>query len=86
MLQRNYDPRPARVRVMEKFTQQPERVWTMRELAEELGIWQKTLSPLVSKIHMYGGPIEKVGHCYWRLKRNSAARREGNLAPAEAAE
>ena len=69
MLQSNYDPRPARVRVMEKFEQQPERLWTTRELSEELHIGQYSVSPIVSKIHMYGGPIEKIGHHHWRLKR-----------------
>src|SRR5260370_38464075 len=64
------DSRPTRVRVIEKFEQQPEREWTMAELEVELGVWRPTLSTLVSKLVSEGrAPIEKIGHHHWRLEK-----------------
>lgn len=75
-MQRHSDPRPLRVRIIEALKPYPLGL-TARELAQVMGDWQPGISSIVSKMHTYGGPVEKVcndGNGYgkgvrWRLRR-----------------
>lgn len=76
---RSIDPRPLRVRVVDALRQFPDGA-TCAQLSEVLGDFQYTISSIVSKMHCYGGAIERVGRLsgmkngsafYWRLKRDA---------------
>lgn len=71
------DERPLRVRVVETLRQHPEGMST-KELEAILRVPRYTVSPVVSKICMYGGPIEKCPDApthgagtRWRLKQGA---------------
>lgn len=53
------DDRPLRVRVVEALKRHPKGLST-KDLESILKVPRYTVSPVVSKICMYGGPIEKV--------------------------
>jgi DNA-binding Lrp family transcriptional regulator len=66
------DDMPLHLRIKTVLKDFPQGL-TSRELAEKVGRWQPTVSACVSKIHNYGGPIEKIGAGYgagtkWRLR------------------
>ena len=54
----NFDPRPLRVRLLEAL---PVDGWmTGQELAAKLGDPHYTVLSMISKIYMYGGPVERM--------------------------
>lgn len=69
------DVRSLRERVIETLHGFPDGA-TTRDLAAKLGDPQYSISSVVSKIFLYGGPIEKIGHQFgpgtkWRLRRKA---------------
>lgn len=74
---RDADPRSLRLRLVETLRDFPEGA-TCAQLSEVLGDFQYTISSIVSKMHCYGGAVEKVrvphgirggSVTFWRLKR-----------------
>ena len=67
------DSRPLHVRILSALAHHPDGV-SCRALAAELGDADYTVSNVVSKLHQYGGPVEKLGPnrgpaVRWRLRR-----------------
>ena len=66
------DPRPLRIRILEALPIAPAPGISMRELGERLGDPPYSVSSVVSKMHAYGGPVEKIGEfgpsVRWRRK------------------
>lgn len=53
----NFDPRPLRIRIMSVLTYP---MWmTTQQVAEKTGDAHYTVSAMMSKMYLYGGPIER---------------------------
>lgn len=69
----NYDTRALRIRVLEVLENFPDGL-TTKEIAEYLGEAQYTVSPIVSRLFLYGPQVEKVNRSMgpgvkWRLRK-----------------
>lgn len=65
---------PVRIRVTDELKRHPEGLSCV-QLEELLGVSRYTIGPVISKMFMYGGPVEKLGPVsgrgpgvVWRLK------------------
>lgn len=54
----NFDPRPLRIRIVEALSW-PEYIST-EDIAKRLGDPHYTVSSMMSKLYLYGGPVERI--------------------------